>query len=185
MIRETVQETEEKMNHTLELLRKDLASMRAGRANPSILDKVIVDYYGAPTPVTQMANISVPESRLLVIQPWDKSTLAAIEKAIMKSDLALTPNNDGSIIRINIPQLTEERRRDLVKVIKKKSEEARVAVRNVRRETNDLIKELEKEHEVSEDDCKRGLEEVQKITDKFIKRVDDVMTLKEMEIMEV
>jgi len=185
MIRETVQEAETKMNHTIDLLKKDLASTRAGRANPSILDRVVVDYYGAPTPVTQMANISVPESRLLMIQPWDKTTIPAIEKAIMKSDLGLNPNSDGTVIRLNIPQLTEERRRELVKTVKKKAEDARVAIRNVRRDSNDMLKELEKEHEVSEDDCKRALEEVQKMTDKFIKKVDDVMTLKEMEIMEV
>ncbi|MEL7566355.1 MAG: ribosome recycling factor [Dehalobacterium sp.] len=185
MIRETVQEAEEKMSKTVDVLKKDLASLRAGRATPALLDKIQVDYYGALTPVNQMANINVPEARLLLIQPWDKSTIPAIEKAILKSDLGLTPSNDGNVIRIGIPQLTEERRKDLVKVVKKKSEEARVAVRNVRRDTNDMIKELEKEHEVSEDDSKRGLDEVQKITDKYIKKVDDVMNAKEKEIMEV
>lgn len=185
MIREILQESEEKMAKTVEVLKKDLASLRAGRANPALLDKVVVDYYGVPTPVNQMANISVPESRLLVIQPWDKSTISNIEKGIMKSDLGLTPNSDGAVIRISIPQLTEERRKDLVKVVKKKAEEARVAVRNVRRETNDMIKELEKEHEISEDESKRSLEEAQKVTDKFIKKVDEVMANKEKEIMEV
>jgi len=185
MIREIVQEAEEKMNKTVDVLKKDLASLRAGRATPALLDKIQVDYYGALTPVNQMANINVPEARLLLIQPWDKSTIPAIEKAILKSDLGLTPSNDGNVIRIGIPQLTEERRKDLVKVVKKKSEEARVAVRNVRRDTNDMIKELEKEHEVSEDDSKRALDEAQKITDKYIKKIDDVMNTKEKEIMEV
>lgn len=185
MIREIVQEAEEKMNKTVDVLKKDLASLRAGRATPSLLDKIQVDYYGALTPVNQIANINVPEARLLLIQPWDKSTIPAIEKAILKSDLGLTPSNDGNVIRIGIPQLTEERRKELVKVVKKKSEEARVAVRNVRRDTNDMIKELEKEHEVSEDDSKRALDEVQKITDKVTKKVDEVMNAKEKEIMEV
>ncbi|ATW24540.1 ribosome recycling factor [Candidatus Formimonas warabiya] len=185
MIREIVQEADEKMNKTVEVLKKDLASLRAGRATPALLDKIQVDYYGALTPVNQMANINVPEPRLLLIQPWDKSTISAIEKAILKSDLGLTPSNDGNVIRIGIPQLTEERRKELVKVVKKKAEEARVAVRNVRREVNDMIKELEKEHEVSEDDSKRALDEVQKTTDKFIKKVDDTMNAKEKEIMEV
>jgi ribosome recycling factor len=185
VIREVLQEAEERMGKTVDVLKKDLATLRAGRANPALLDKVQVEYYGVPTPVNQMANISVPESRLLVIQPWDKSTIPNIEKAILKSDLGLTPNSDGTIIRIAIPQLTEERRRELVKVVKKKAEEARVAVRNVRRDVNDMIKELEKEREISEDESKRGLDEVQKVTDKFIKKVDDVFSLKEKEIMEV
>lgn len=185
MIRETIQEAEERMSKTVEVLKKDFASLRAGRATPALLDKVQVDYYGTMTPVNQMANVSVPEARLLLIQPWDKSTIPAIEKAILKSDLGLTPSSDGNVIRIGIPQLTEERRKDLVKSVKKKAEEARVAVRNVRRDTNDMIKELEKEHEISEDESKRGLEEIQKTTDKFIKKVDEVMNTKEQEIMEV
>lgn len=185
MIYELIQEAEEKMTRTVEVLKKDLASLRAGRATPALLDKIQADYYGTPTPINQMANITVPEPRLLVIQPWDKSTIPAIEKAILKSDLGLNPSNDGNVIRIAIPQLTEERRKELVKVVKKKAEEARVAVRNVRRDVNDMIKQLEKEHEISEDDSKRGLDEVQKVTDKFIKNVDEVLALKEQEIMEV
>ncbi|HHT63884.1 MAG: ribosome recycling factor [Bacillota bacterium] len=185
MIREIVQEAEEKMNKTVDVLKKDFASLRAGRATPALLDKIQVDYYGALTPVNQMANINVPEARLLVIQPWDKSTIPAIEKAILKSDLGLNPSSDGNVIRIGIPQLTEERRKELVKVVRKKAEEARVAIRNVRRDVNDMIKELEKEHEVSEDESKRALDEVQKVTDKFIKKVDEVMNTKEKEIMEV
>jgi ribosome recycling factor len=159
--------------------------LRAGRATPALLDKVQVDYYGTLTPVNQMANVSVPEARLLLIQPWDKSTIPSIEKAILKSDLGLTPSSDGNVIRIGIPQLTEERRKELVKVVKKKTEDARVAVRNVRRETNDMIKEFEKEREISEDESKRGLDEIQKITDKYIKKLDEVMNAKEEEIMEV
>jgi ribosome recycling factor len=185
VIYELIQEAEEKMTRTVEVLKKDLASLRAGRATPALLDKIQADYYGTPTPINQMANITVPEPRLLVIQPWDKSTIPAIEKAILKSDLGLNPSNDGNVIRIAIPQLTEERRKELVKVVKKKAEEARVAVRNVRRDVNDMIKQLEKEHEISEDDSKRGLDEVQKVTDKFIKNVDEVLALKEQEIMEV
>ncbi|MGI6678530.1 MAG: ribosome recycling factor [Dehalobacterium sp.] len=185
MIRETIQEAEEKMSKSVEVLKKDLASLRAGRATPALLDKVQVDYYGTLTPVNQMANVSVPEARLLLIQPWDKSTIPSIEKAILKSDLGLTPSSDGNVIRIGIPQLTEERRKELVKVVKKKTEDARVAVRNVRRETNDMIKEFEKEREISEDESKRGLDEIQKITDKYIKKLDEVMNAKEEEIMEV
>ncbi|MDD4752485.1 MAG: ribosome recycling factor [Desulfitobacteriaceae bacterium] len=185
MIKEILQEAEEKMGKTVEVLKKDLASLRAGRANPALLDKIQVDYYGVPTPINQTANISAPEARLLVIQPWDKSTISSIEKAILKSDLGLTPNSDGTVIRIGIPQLTEERRKELVKVVKKKAEEARVAVRNVRRDVNDMVRDLEKEHEISEDESKRGLDEVQKVTDKFIKKVDEVFSLKEKEIMEV
>lgn len=185
MIRETIQEAEEKMGKTVEVLKKEFASLRAGRATPALLDKVQVDYYGTLTPVNQMANVSVPEARLLLIQPWDKSTIPAIEKAILKSDLGLTPSSDGNVIRIGIPQLTEERRKELVKVVKKKAEEARVAVRNVRRDTNDIIKEFEKEHEISEDESKRGLDDIQKTTDKYIKKVDEAMNTKEQEIMEV
>jgi ribosome recycling factor len=185
VINELIQEAEEKMTRTVEVLKKDFASLRAGRATSALLDKIQADYYGTPTPINQMANITVPEPRLLVIQPWDKSTIPAIEKAILKSDLGLNPSNDGNVIRIAIPQLTEERRKELVKVVKKKAEEARVAVRNVRRDVNDMIKQLEKEHEISEDDSKRGLDEVQKVTDKFIKNVDEVLASKEQEIMEV
>jgi len=185
VIKEVVSEAEERMKKAIEVLRKDFASLRAGRATPALLDKILVDYYGVPTPINQMANISVPEPRLLVIQPWDKSVISSIEKAIQKSDLGLTPNNDGTVIRLAIPQLTQERRNELVKVVKKKAEEARVAIRNVRRDANDQLKDFEKEHEISEDDSKRGQEEVQKLTDKCIKEVDQVLSHKEEEIMEV
>ncbi|MGR6836126.1 ribosome recycling factor [Syntrophomonas erecta] len=185
MIKETLSEAEDKMKKTLEHLSRDLASLRAGRANPAMLDKVTVEYYGTPTPLNQLANITVPEARLLVIQPWDKSSIPDIEKAIMKSDLGVNPTNDGNVIRVAIPQLTEERRRDLVKVIKKRGEEAKVAIRNIRRESNDMLKLGEKDKLISEDEVKRGLDEVQKITDKYIKETDVILQAKEKDIMEV
>lgn len=185
MIKDYLEEAERKMGKTAEALKKDFATLRAGRATPALLDKIQVDYYGAMTPLSQMANISAPESHLLMVQPWDKSTLKNIEKAILASDLGLNPNNDGAIIRIAIPQLTEDRRKELVKIVKKKDEEAKVAIRNLRRELNDDIKELEKEKEVSEDDSARGLEEAQKLTEKWIKKLEDITKLKEAEIMEV
>ncbi|MDA8443057.1 MAG: ribosome recycling factor [Peptococcaceae bacterium] len=185
MIREINQDAEDRMRKAIETLRKEFTSLRAGRANPSMLDKVTVDYYGVPTPVNQLANVAVPEPRMMMIQPWDKSSLPSIEKAILKSDLGLNPSSDGQVIRIVIPQLTQERRSELVKVVKKKTEDTRVAIRNIRRDANDHIKLLEKEHEVSEDDAKRGQEDMQKATDKFIKEVDHLYTVKEQEIMEV
>lgn len=185
MIKEVASEAEDKMKKALEVLRKDFSTMRAGRATPALLDKVMVDYYGVPTPINQMANVSVPEPRMLVIQPWDKSVIATIEKAILKSDLGLTPNNDGTVIRLGIPQLTQERRNELVKSAKKKAEDARVAVRNIRRDANDHLKSLLKEKEISEDDDKRAIEDIQKITDKYVKEIDHVLEHKEQEIMEV
>lgn len=185
MIKEVVNEAEDKMKKAIEVMRKDFASMRAGRATPAILEKVMVDYYGVPTPINQVANISVPEPRLLVIQPWDKSVISAVEKAIQKSDLGLNPNNDGSVIRLAIPQLTQERRNELVKSAKKKAEDARVAIRNIRRDANEHLKALQKEKQISEDDDKRAQEEVQKLTDKYIKEADKVLEHKEAEIMEV
>ena len=185
MIDQVLQDAETRMEKTIEVLISDLASVRAGKASVSLLDKIVVDYYGAPTPLNQLASISAPEPRLLVVQPWDKTAIQAIEKAILKSDLGLNPGNDGNIIRINIPQLTQERRKELVKVIKKRAEEARVAVRNIRRDINDNLKNLEKNKEVSEDESKKGLDKAQKITDKFIVEVDNVYNKKEKEIMEV
>ncbi len=178
-------EAEDRMKKTVDVLRKELASVRAGRANPAMLEKITVDYYGTPTPVNQLANISIPESRMLVIQPWDKTSMPAIEKAILKSDLGLTPSNDGVVIRLAIPQLTAERRTEIVKTVKKKAEENRVAVRNIRRELIDDIKKVEKEKIVSEDESKKGQEKAQKLTDKYIKDIDDVLGKKETEIMEV
>lgn len=185
MIKDVISDAEGKMKKAIEVLRQDYASLRAGRATPALLDKISVDYYGTPTPINQLANISVPEPRSLVIQPWDKSVMPAVEKAIQKSDLGLTPNNDGTVIRLTIPQLTQERRTEMVKVVKKKAEDARVAIRNIRRDANDHLKDLEKKHEISEDDFKRGQDEVQKLTDKSIKDVDQVLEHKEQEVMEV
>ena len=175
---------EEKMTKAYEFLQSDYASIRAGRANPHILDKLRVDYYGTPTPIQQVGNITVPEARIIQIAPWDKSLIKAIEKAIMTSDIGITPSNDGSVIRLVFPELTEERRKDLVKEVKKKAEEAKVAVRNIRREGNDAFKKLGKE-DVSEDEIKSLEEDLQKLTDKYIKNVDALMEEKSKEIMTV
>ena len=180
-----IKEAESNMKKSIELLKKEFASMRAGRATPALLDKIMVNYYGTPTPVNQLANISVPEARLLVIQPWDKSSLPEIEKAIMKSDLGINPASDGSVIRLVIPQLTQERRKELVKTVKKKAEEGRVAVRNVRRDINDHLKSRQKEGKMSEDELKRAQDEVQKLTDRHIKEIDSLLASKEQEIMQV
>ncbi|MBP1759155.1 MAG: ribosome recycling factor [Firmicutes bacterium] len=185
MISEVIKDADERMHKGVDALRREYASIRAGRANPSVLEKVMVEYYGTPTPINQLANVSAPEARMLLIQPWDRTVLPAIEKAIMKSDLGLNPSSDGNVIRLMIPQLTSERRVELVKAVKKKAEDARVAVRNVRRDVNDQLKKLEKDHEASEDEVKRAQEEVQKMTDKIIKDVERVMEAKESEIMEV
>lgn len=185
MVDEILEDAEARMNKTIEHLIGDFAGMRAGRANPAMVDKIMVNYYGAPTPINQLANINVPEARLLIINPWDKSSIAEIEKAIMKSDLGINPNNDGNVIRLNIPQLTEERRKDLVKVVKKRAEEGKVAIRNIRREANDMIKASEKDKLISEDASKKGLDDIQKVTDKYIKDIDQILQQKEKEIMEV
>lgn len=178
-------ETESKMQQAVQAARRDLAAIRTGRANPALLDRITVDYYGTPTPLNQLASITVPEARLLVVQPWDKNSLKDIEKAIMSSDLGLTPNNDGTVIRIQIPQLTEERRRDLARLARKEAEEKRVAVRNARRDANEELKRLEKEGVISEDDSRRAQTDVQQLTDKYIKEIDDLLAAKEKEIMEV
>lgn len=176
---------EDKMKKALEVLRKEYGSLRAGRATPSLLDKVMVDYYGSPTPVNQVANVSVPEPRVIVIQPWEKTMLNAIDKAIQKSDLGLMPNSDGVVIRLAIPQLTQERRTEIVKVIHKKAEDCRVAIRNLRRDANESIKKVEKDKTVSEDEAKKAQDDIQKLTDKYIKEIDQIMAGKEKEIMEV
>lgn len=185
MINDIMNDSEDRMKKSIEHLTKDLATLRAGRANPAMVEKIMVEYYGEPTPLNQLANITVPEARLLVIQPWDKSSIGEIEKAIMKSDLGVNPTNDGNVIRIAIPQLTEERRKELVKVVKKKAEEAKVAIRNIRREANDMLKSSEKEKMISEDEGKKGADDVQKLTDKHIKDIDVILQAKEKEIMEV
>lgn len=178
-------DSESNMIKTVEIVKKEFASLRAGRATPALLDKIQVKYYGALTPINQLANISVPEARLLVIQPWDKASTPEIERAIMKSDLGITPANDGTVIRLVVPQLTEDRRLELVKVVKKKAEEGRVAVRNLRRDANDILKTQQKNGEISEDDLRRQQDEVQKLTDRFIKDIDALVAGKEKEIMTV
>ncbi|MFC5648991.1 ribosome recycling factor [Paenibacillus solisilvae] len=175
---------EDRMEKAIGALKRDLATLRAGRATPALLDRVQVEYYGAMTPIAQLANVNTPDSRTLLIQPWDKTSLGAIEKAILKSDLGLTPSNDGSTIRLGIPMLTEERRTDLVKMTKKFGEEAKVAIRNIRRDANDDIKKLEKT-DISEDESRRHQDDVQKATDKFVAEVEKVLAAKEKEIMEV
>ena len=185
MIKDILASHEERMQKSIEALKREFASLRAGRATPSLLDKVMVDYYGAPTPVNQIAKVAVPEPRMIMIQPYEKSILHDIEVAIMKSDLGLSPNSDGTAIRLAIPALTQERRQEIVKQVNKKSEEAKVAIRNVRRAGNDAIKKLEKAKEITEDDSKRGQESIQKLVDKYIKLVDEAKAIKEQEVMEV
>ncbi len=173
------------MQTSIEALKKKFASVRTGRASLSLLDGLSVDYYGTPTPLQQVASLSLPDSRQIAIQPWEQKLIPEIEKAIMKSDLGLTPMNDGKLIRINIPALNEERRKQLVKVVRKEAEDAKVAVRNIRRDVNEDLKKLEKEKHVSEDEIKKEHDEVQKITDSFVKKVDELLEHKEKEIMEV
>jgi len=185
MLDDVYQEVEHKMERSIEALRRDLSRIRTGRASLALLDGIRIDYYGTPTPLNQMATLSVPESRLITIQPWDKTQLATIERAIQSSDLGLTPTNDGTIIRLAIPALTAERRQELVKQVKKMGEESKIALRNVRRDGNETLKSFEKEKLVSEDDMRRGQEQVQKITDRHIANVDDILQTKEHEVMEV
>lgn len=185
MPKQVIANVKDKMTKAIAAYTRELASIRAGRANASLLDRITVDYYGAPTPINQLAGISVPEARLLVIQPYDKTVLGEIEKAILKSDLGLTPSNDGTIIRLSIPQLTEERRKELVKVVKKEAEEAKIAIRNVRRDGNDELKKLEKNGEITEDDQRGYSDDIQKITDDYITKVDALTKDKEKEILEV
>ena len=185
MAPEILNESEGNMKKTIEAVKKEFASLRAGRATPALLDKIMVNYYGTPTPINQLANISVPEARLLIIQPWDKGAFAEIERAIMKSDLGITPASDGTVIRLAVPQLNQERRTELLKVIKKKAEEGRVAVRNLRRDINDKLKSEQKDGALTEDELKRNQEEVQKLTDKYIKEIDGMLANKEQEIMQV
>lgn len=185
MLDEIYRDTEDRMNKAIIALKNDFNTIRTGRANPALLDRLTVDYYGVPTPIKQMANVSAPEPRLLVIQPWDKSVLSEVERAILKSDIGITPNNDGTLIRLAIPALTQERRTELVKLAKKKAEDARVAVRNIRRDANELIKELGKDGDISEDDERRAQEHIQKMTDQHVAKVDEVLAKKEEDIMEV
>lgn len=185
MIKELLKEAEAHMQKSINILQEDLSSIRTGRAHPGLVEKIQVEYYGAPTPLIQLASISVPEPRALLIKPFDKTTLKAIERAILASDLGLTPNNDGIAIRLNLPPLNEERRRDLVKHVNHRLEEARVALRNIRRDAIKDIKEFENEKLISEDDRKRGEEELQKIIDRLIGEIEKIGQNKEKEIMEV
>ncbi len=179
------EEVKTKMDKAILALENDYAAIRAGRANPALLDKVSVDYYGTPTPIPQVGTVSVPEARMLVVQPWDASILGDIEKAILKSELGLTPNNDGKVIRINFPALTEERRKELVKGISKRAEEAKVVIRGVRRDALEAYKALKKKSEITEDDLKQAETDIQKLTDQYIKDIDGISAKKEKEIMEI
>ncbi|MGL6015279.1 MAG: ribosome recycling factor [Selenomonadaceae bacterium] len=185
MIKEVLVSHEDRMKKSIEALKREYSSLRAGRATPALLDKIMVDYYNSPTPINQVANISVPEPRMILIQPWEKPMLHEIEKAIMKSDLGLNPNSDGTAIRLSIPQLTQDRRGELVKSVNKKSEETKIAVRNIRRDANDVFKKMEKAKEVTEDEAKKAQDDMQKLVDKYVKEVDSIRAVKEKEIMEV
>ncbi|MGL5435282.1 MAG: ribosome recycling factor [Lachnospiraceae bacterium] len=176
---------EDKMNKSLDSLMGELATIRAGRANPHVLDRIKIDYYGTPTPIQQVGNISIPEARMIVIQPWEKNLLKEIEKALLTSDLGINPTNDGNVIRLVFPELTEERRKGLAKDVKKKGEGAKVAIRNIRRDANDAIKKMEKTNEISEDELKTSEDKIQKITDKMIEKIDGVVDNKTKEIMTV
>ncbi len=185
MVKETLKDADERMSKAVNSLSRDLATIRTGRASPSLVEQLRVDYYGTPTPLQQLASVGVPDARLLTIQPYDKGSLDAIEKAIQKSDLGLNPSNDGNIIRLAIPQLTEDRRKDMVKVVHRKVEEGRVSIRNVRRDAHEMLRELHKEKEISEDEERGAQEQLQKITDRFVDKAGVVGTEKEQELMEV
>jgi ribosome recycling factor len=184
MIDDIYQETRQRMDKSINALTNELKRIRTGRASLSLMDGIRADYYGTPTPLNQMATLAVPESRLITIQPWDVSAIKEIEKAILKSDLGLTPSNDGKIIRISIPPLTEERRKELVKIVHKICEDAKVAIRNIRRDSNDLLKGMKKDGDISEDDAFKGQDQVQQITDEYIKNIDAIYKGKEKEILE-
>lgn len=185
MIKDIINNAETKMKKTSSVLQSDLQTMKAGRANPTMLDRISVDYYGSPCPLNQVANVSAPEPRMLVITPWEKTMLKEIEKAILKSDLGINPSNDGSIIRLLVPELTEETRRNLVKNVKKVGEDAKVAIRSIRRDANEKIKNLKKDNHISEDELKKAEESVQKKTDQYIKEIDSLIVAKEKEIMSI
>jgi ribosome recycling factor len=185
MIKEVKSAAEEKMKKSMEVLKKELQTLKAGRANPSILDKVTVDYYGSPTALANVATITTPDPRMIMIQPWEKNLVKDIEKAIQKSDLGLNPSNDGSVIRLVVPELTEETRKNLVKVVRKHGEEAKVAIRSIRRDYNEKLKAIKKEGTHSEDEIKKTEDEIQKLTDSFVKEADTIIEAKEKEIMSV
>ena len=185
MVSHTLWDIEEKMRRSIEVLKRELATIRTGHATPALIEHIKVDYAGVPTSLNQIAGISAPGARLLVIQPWDKGSLPSIEKAILKSDLGLNPASDGSVIRINIPPLTEERRQELIKVVRKRVEERKIVTRNLRREAMDELKELEKSKDISQDECKRSLDQLQKLTDSFIADTEQIGRNKEAELIEV
>lgn len=184
-MKEIIADAKDRMGKSIESLKDDFNTIRTGRASASLFDKIRVEYYGNPTPLNQVATISIPEARLVVIQPWDPSVLGEIEKAIQKSELSLNPNNDGKVIRINIPPLTEERRKEYVKMAKNMAEQARVAVRNIRRDANDSLKKQQKDSAITEDDEKKGMDEIQKMTDESVEKIDKILDEKEKEIMEI
>ncbi|MCG8514278.1 MAG: ribosome recycling factor [Halanaerobiales bacterium] len=185
MIKQVSSEAESKMKKTVVATKDDFDTVRTGRARPSLVENILVDYYGTQTPIQQMAKVVTPEPRLLVIEPWDKTIIGEIERAILKENLGLTPNNDGKVIRINIPQLTEERRKELVKVVRDKAEKGRIAIRSIRHEANDHLKSMEKSSEISEDNYHRALDNIQELTDQYIKKIDRLLEEKTAEVMEV
>lgn len=185
MIDNIISTLKDKMSKTVDVLKSNLSSVKVGRANPSMLDRIEVEYYGSMTKINQLANVSTPEPRIIMIQPWEKTILKEIEKAILKSDLGLVPNNDGSTIRLIIPEMTEETRKDTVKKVKKIAEDSKVSIRAIRRDSNDKAKSLKKENSITEDELKKSEDEIQKITDKFIKDIDEILSVKEKEIMSI
>ncbi|MCY6483942.1 ribosome recycling factor [Clostridium aestuarii] len=185
MVKDIFKKSEEKMDKTILVLKSELASMKAGKANPAMLDRISVEYYGSKTPINQLANISAPEPRVLLIQPWDKNSLKDIERAILQSDLGLNPSNDGNVIRLIIPELTEETRKQIAKKVKKTGEDTKVAIRSIRRDSNDKIKNLKKENEITEDQAIDSEENIQKLTNDYIKKIDEIVKTKEEEIMSI
>jgi len=185
MLKKIFRETEEEMKRSIEDLEHEFGTIRTGRASPTLLEGIMVEAYGGRSPIKQIASISIPDAHSILIQPWDKDTLSSIEKAILAGNLGLTPNNDGRVIRISIPALTEERRKEYVKLAKKMAEECRIAIRNVRRKHKDEVKKLEKEHQIGEDEMYADIDKIQKLTDKYVEKVDELLNLKEAEIMEV
>ena len=185
MLKEVVKKTEETMKHSIEHLQQELGGIRTGKANPALLDSIKVNYFGQQVPLKQVASLAAPDARLITVQPWDRSIIGEIEKAILASELGLNPQSDSALIRLPIPQLTEERRRDLAKVVKRLGEDTKVTIRNIRRDANERIRKLEKEHEIGEDAMRANQEEIQKLTDRYIVRVDEVVSVKEKEIMEL
>jgi ribosome recycling factor len=185
MVKDVVAKTRAAMDKSVEALKKDFTKVRTGRASAALLEDIRIDYYGTPTPLNQIGTLAVPEPRLITIQPWEKKLIPEIEKAILKSDLGLNPASDGQLVRVVIPALTEERRREMVKMIKRMGEEAKIAIRNLRRDANDSLKKMEKSKEISEDDLKRGEKEIQDLTDAYVKKTDEVVAAKEKEVMEI